>query len=169
MHYAFDTWLEREFPAVEFERYADDAVVHCATERQARQVWAALAERMDSVGLRLHPDKIKIVYCKDRKRRFDCECTSFTFLGFTFRARRAPAGDGKSMFAAFLPAISEDALKVKSHTVRGWRLPLRTTNDLAELAAWVNPVFRGWMQYYGKFYRTEMDGLLRRINAYLMP
>jgi RNA-directed DNA polymerase len=123
---------------------------------------------MDSVGLRLHPDKTKIVYCKDRKRRFDCECTSFTFLGFTFRARRAPAGDGKSMFAAFLPAISEDALKVKSHTVRGWRLPLRTTNDLAELAAWMNPVIRGWMQYYGKFYRTEMDGLLRRINAYLM-
>src|SRR3979411_634868 len=72
------------------------------------------------------------------------------------------------MFAAFLQAISKDALKVKSHTVRGWRLPLRTTNDLAELAAWMNPVIRGWMQYYGKFYRTEMDGLLRRINAYLM-
>ena len=124
---------------------------------------------MDSVGLRLHPDKTKIVYCKDRKRRFDCECTSFTFLGFTFRARKAPAGDGTSMFAAFLPAISKDALKVKSRTVRGWRLPLRTTNDLAELAAWMNPVIRGWMQYYGKFYRTEMDGLLRRINAYLMP
>lgn len=168
MHYAFDTWLEREFPAVEFERYADDAVVHCATERQARQVWAALAERMDSVGLRLHPDKTKIVYCKDRKRRFDYESTSFTFLGFTFRARKAPTRDGKSMFAAFLPAISKDALKAKSDTVRRWRLHLRTTNDLAELARWMNPVISGWMQYYGKFYRTELDGLLRRINTYLM-
>ncbi|GAA1995568.1 hypothetical protein GCM10009754_88290 [Amycolatopsis minnesotensis] len=153
---------------MEFERYADDAVVHCATERQARQVRAALVERMDSVGLRLHPDKTKIVYCKDRKRRFDFECTSFTFLGFTFRARTAPTRDGKSMFAGFLPAISKDALKAKSHTVRRWRLHLCTTNDLAELAAWMNPVIRGWMQYYGKFYRSEMNGLLRRINTYLM-
>ena len=168
MHYAFDTWLEREFPAVEFERYADDAVVHCSTERQAQQVRAALAERMENVGLRLHPDKTKIVYCKDRKRRFDYECTSFTFLGFTFRARKAPTRDGKSMFTAFLPAISKDALNAKSHTLRRWRLHLRTTNDLAELAAWMNPVIRGWMDYYGKFYRTGMYGLLRRINTYLM-
>lgn len=168
MHYAFDTWLEREFPAVEFERYADDAVVHCATERQAQQVWAALSERMESVGLRLHPDKTRIVYCKDRKRRFDVESSSFTFLGYTFRPRKAPTRDGKSMFTAFLPAISKDALKDKGRTVRRWRLHLRTTRNLAELAEWMNPIIRGWMQYYGKFYRTEMDGLLRRINTYLV-
>ncbi len=168
MHYAFDSWLEREFPTVEFERYADDAVVHCATERQARQVWAALSERMESVGLRLHPDKTRIVYCKDRKRRFDYESTSFTFLGYTFRPRKAPTRDGQSMFAAFLPAISKDALKDKGQTVRRWRLHLRTTRDLAGLAEWMNPIIRGWMQYYGKFYRTEMDGLLRRINTYLV-
>ena len=168
MHYAFDTWLEREFPSVEFERYADDAVVHCATERQARQVWAALSERMESVGLRLHPDKTRIVYCKDRKRRGTYESTSFTFLGYTFRPRKAPTWDGKSMFTAFLPAISTDALKDKGHVVRRWRLHLRTTRNLAELAAWMNPIIRGWMQYYGKFYRTEMDGLLRRINTYLV-
>jgi RNA-directed DNA polymerase len=168
MHYAFDTWLEREFPTVEFERYADDAVVHCATERQAQQVWAALSERMESVGLRLHPDKTRIVYCKDRKRRFDYESSSFTFLGYTFRPRKAPTRDGKSMFTAFLPAISKDALKDKGQTVRRWRLHLRTTRNLAELAEWMNPIIRGWMQYYGKFYRTEMDGLLRRINTYLV-
>lgn len=153
---------------MEFERYADDAVVHCVTERQARQVWAALAERMDSVGLRLHPDKTKIVYCKDSKRRLNYGDTSFTFLGFTFRARKAPTGDGKSMFASFLPAISKDALNAKSHTLRRWRVHLRATNDLAELAAWMNPVIRGWMDYYGTFYRTGMYGLLRRINTYLM-
>ena len=168
LHYAFDTWMEREFPAVEFERYADDAVVHCATERQARQVWAALSERMESVGLRLHPDKTRIVYCKDRKRRLDYESTSFTFLGYTFRPRKAPTWDGKSMFTAFLPAISTDALKAKSQTVRRWRLHLRTTGNLAELAEWMNPIIRGWMEYYGYFYRTEMNGLLRRINTYLV-
>ena len=88
MHYAFDLWLTREFPTVEFERYADDAVVHCVTQRQARQVLAALVVRMDDVGLRLHPDKTKIVYCKDNVRRGDHEHTSFTFLGFTFGPRR---------------------------------------------------------------------------------
>ena len=168
MHYAFDSWLEREFPAVEFERYADDAVVHCATERQARQVLAALAERMESVGLELHPAKTKIVYCKDRKRRFSYENTSFTFLGYTFRARKAPTGDGKSMFCAFLPAVSRDALKKMGGEVRRWRINLRTTSDLGELARWMNPVIRGWMSYYGKFYRTGLDGLLRRINTYLV-
>jgi len=168
MHYAFDSWLEREFPAVEFERYADDAVVHCATERQARLVLAALAERMESVGLELHPAKTKIVYCKDRKRRLDCENTSFTFLGYTFRARKAPTRDGQSMFSAFLPAVSRDALKEMGSEVRRWRINLRTTSDIGELAQWMNPVIRGWMTYYGKFYRTELHGLLRRINTYLM-
>ena len=168
MHYVFDSWLEREFPTVEFERFADDAVVHCATERQARRVLAALSDRMESVGLRLHPDKTKIVYCRDRKRRFDYDCTSFTFLGYTFRPRKAPTRDGKSMFTAFLPAISKDALKDKSRTVRRWRLHLRTTLDLEGLAEWMNPVIRGWMTYYGRFYRTEMYALLRRINTYLM-
>ena len=57
MHYAFDSWLEREWPTVQFERFADDAVVHCATERQARQVWAALAERMESVGCNCTPTR----------------------------------------------------------------------------------------------------------------
>jgi RNA-directed DNA polymerase len=168
MHYAFDSWLEREFPAVEFERYADDAVVHCATERQARLVLAALAERMETVGLELHPAKTKIVYCKDRNRRLDCEHTSFTFLGYTFRARKAPTRDGTSMFSAFLPAVSRDALKEMGSEVRRWRINLRTTSDIGELAQWMNPVIRGWMTYYGRFYRTGLHGLLRRINTYLV-
>ena len=169
MHYAFDKWLEREFPAVEFERYADDAVVHCATEQQARKVLAALEERMAEVGLELHPDKTRIVYCKDRnRRRSDCENTSFTFLGYTFRARRALTGDRTSMFSAFLPAVSRDALKRMNEEVRAWRVHLRTATELDELAAWINPVVRGWMTYYGRFYRTELDGLLKRINTYLV-
>lgn len=168
MHYAFDSWLEREFPTVEFERFADDAVVHCATERQAQEVRAALSERLESVGLRLHPDKTKIVYCKDRKRRLEYAQTSFTFLGYTFRVRKAPTRDGKSMFAAFLPAISTEALKDKGRVIRRWKLHLRTTSDLADLAEWLNPIIRGWMNYYGRFYRNEMFVLLRRINTYLV-
>ena len=169
MHYAFDKWLEREFPAVTFERFADDAVVHCATERQAREVLAALDNRMAEVGLQLHPDKTRIVYCQDRKRRHaDCEHTSFTFLGYTFCARKALTGDGNSMFASFLPAVSKDALKRMNEEVRSWRIHLRTATDLEDLAAWINPIIRGWMTYYGRFYRTALSSLLRRINTYLV-
>ena len=169
MHYAFDCWLEREFPAVRFERYADDAVVHCATERQAREVLAALEARMAEVGLQLHPDKTRIVYCKDgRRRRADCAGTSFTFLGYTFRARKAPARDGTSMFTGFLPAVSKDALKKMSGVVRSWRIHLRTATELQDLAERINPVVRGWINYYGRYYRTALDSLLRRINNYLM-
>ena len=103
------------------------------------------------------PGKTKVVYCKDRKRRLGYEHTSFTFLGYTFRARKAPTRDGKSMFAAFLPAISGDALKDKGRIIRRWRINLRTTSDLSELAEWMNPVIRGWMNYYGKFYRTGLN------------
>jgi group II intron reverse transcriptase/maturase len=169
MHYAFDTWLEREFPTVLFERFADDAVVHCATERQARDVLAALERRMAEVGLQLHPDKTRVVYCKDgKRRRTDCAQTSFTFLGYTFRARNAPTRSGTSMFTGFLPAVSTDALKRMSEEVRSWRIHRRTGTELQDLADWINPIVRGWMVYYGRFYRTALHRLLRRINTYLM-
>jgi RNA-directed DNA polymerase len=94
LHYAFDAFLAREFPTVPFERYADDAVVHCVSERQARQVWAALAERLAGLGLQLHPDKTRIVYCRDNRRRGSYEHTSFMFLGYTFAPRKAKGRDG---------------------------------------------------------------------------
>jgi RNA-directed DNA polymerase len=107
LHYAFDMWMTGEFPTARFERYVDDAVVHCVTERQARQVLAALHDRMAVIGLRLHPDKTRIVYCKDGKRRGDYAHTSFTFLGFTFRPRGMRAKNG-NIFGSFAPAISRE-------------------------------------------------------------
>jgi RNA-directed DNA polymerase len=167
MHYAFDSFLAREFPTVEFERYADDAVVHCVTERQARQVLAALADRLKGVGLRLHPDKTKIVYCRDGQRRGSYEHTSFTFLGFTFGPRAARGKHGK-LFVSFQPAVSPQALKKMSQQVRQWRLHRRTGLDLDGLAEAINSVVAGWMNYYGRFYRSQMYPLLQRINTYLM-
>jgi hypothetical protein len=76
LHYAFDAWMVREYPAVTFERYCDDAVVHCGGERQARQIRDAIAARMTQVGLELHPDKTRIVYCKDARRHGQSPPTS---------------------------------------------------------------------------------------------
>jgi group II intron reverse transcriptase/maturase len=166
MHYAFDTWMARNFSTIPFERYADDVVVHCVSQRQAQYVRRAIADRMTEVGLRLHPDKTRIVYCKDGKRQGSGEHTSFTFLGFTFRARKA-RGHGAN-FTSFLPAISKDALNKISGEVRDMRLHTLTGRQLAEVAKQINPIVRGWVQYYGAFYPSALHPLLQRINAYLM-
>jgi RNA-directed DNA polymerase len=167
LHYAFDTWVAREFDDVEFERYADDAIVHCASLERAEQVLAALTARMEQVGLVLHPGKTKIVYCKDGKRRSAHQCTSFTFLGFTFRPRSSRDRQGRT-FLAFLPAISTDALKRIGRVARRWRLHRRFFHTWEELAVGINPIVAGWMQYYGRFYRSGLYRLLARINAYLV-
>jgi RNA-directed DNA polymerase len=167
LHYALDTWMAGKFPSVPFERYVDDAVVHCRSERQAKMVRGALEERLGQVGLMLHPDKTRIVYCKDGKRRGSHEHTSFTFLGFTFRARAMRSRHG-NVFTGFGPAISKDALKKISAEVRSWRLHTHTTLTEKDLARWINPVIQGWMNYYGMFYKTALYPLLRRINGYLM-
>ncbi len=167
MHYAFDSWMARNFPDCPFERYADDVVVHCTNKRQAEAVLAGIAERMQEVGLRLHPEKTRLVYCKDGKRRGSQEHTSFTFLGYAFRARKARNKDGR-YFNSFLPAMSPEALKAKGADLRSMRVHRHTTWTLDDLAGWLNPIVRGWMTYYGRFYRSEMYPLLRRVSTYLM-
>ena len=167
LHYAFDSFLAREFPTVTFERYADDAVVHCATERQAREVWAALDARLAGLGLQLHPDTTRIVYYKDDRRRGAYAHTSFTFLGYTFQPRTAKTRDGR-LIVSFLPAVSAAALARMSGQVRDWRLHLWTARSLDELADAINAVVRGWMNYYGRFRRSALFPLLQRINTYLM-
>ena len=167
LHYAFDAWMARTFPGITFERYVDDAVVHCTTRGQAEHVAKAIGERMEQVGLQLHPDKTRIVYCQRGNRRALQECTSFTFLGFTFRQRGAKDRHGRT-FNGFLPAISKAALKRISGLVRSWQLHRHVRLNFADLARWINPVVRGWMQYYGAFYRSELYALFARINTYLM-
>lgn len=167
LHYAFDAWMARVFPTVLFERYVDDVVVHCISERQARFVLAAIKKRMTQVGLELHPEKTRIVYCQDDKRRGSYEHTEFVFLGYGFRRRSARSKYG-AMFLGFLPAISKQALKRIGAEVRSWRLHHRTRLTEKDLADWINPIVRGWMKHYGAFYRSALYPLLKRINAYLL-
>jgi RNA-directed DNA polymerase len=167
LHYAFDMWLARTFPAVAFERYCDDAVIHCASEEQARQVRDALAQRLAQVGLELHPEKTRIVYCKDADRRGDHEVTSFTFLGYTFRPRLAKNRWGKH-FVNFLPAVSKDAIKAMGREIRSWHLARRSDKSLNDLALMFNSIVQGWINYFGRFYKSMLYPLLRRINDHLV-
>jgi group II intron reverse transcriptase/maturase len=166
MHYAFDKWMDREHPGSPFERYADDVVVHCDTEAQARSLWAALAERLGSLGLELHPDKTKVVYCKDGRRRGDFEHTSFDFLGYTFRRRLAKGRRG--FFVNFSPAISATAKKAIGKKIRDWHLNRRSGTDLSGLAWGINAQVRGWINYYGAFYRSELYSIAKRIDQHLV-
>lgn len=165
MHYAFDRWITRTHRGCLFERYADDVVVHCDTEDQARLVLAEISERLLSLGLELHPAKTKIVYCKDANRTADSEHTSFDFLGYTFRGR--PALGRWGLFINFSPAISVKARKAISQTVRAWHLNRRSSTDLPRLARAINAQVRGWINYYGAFYRSELGFLTWRIDAHL--
>ena len=171
MHYAFDAWMDREYPGCPFERYADDVVVHCDvvhcdTEEQARQLRAALAERLGSLGLELHPAKTKIVYCQDANRRGEAEHTSFDFLGYTFRGRLVRGRRG--FFVSFAPAMSTTAKKAKGHQIRAWHLNRRSGSDLFGLAQGINPQVRGWINYYGAFYRSMLYSLAARIDEHLV-
>jgi RNA-directed DNA polymerase len=168
LHYAFDAWMARTWPSVRFERYVDDAVVHCASQRQALVVQASIAARMAEVGLELHPTKTKVVYCRDSNRRGGHDNISFDFLGYTFRARAAVNKRTNTEFSSFAPAISRDKLVDKGREVRSWRIHRHVNDDLADLAERINPIVRGWMTYWGHFHRAHMYGLLQRINAYLM-
>jgi RNA-directed DNA polymerase len=167
LHYAFDVWMARTFPAVRFERYADDAIVHCGTERQARDVLAAIAARLADCGLELNESKTRIVFCKDRRRRGSSEHESFTFLGFTYRPRLCQNRQGEH-FVGFTPAMSREAGARIRHEIRRWRLHLRTTTTLTDLARTINAVIRGWINYYGRYYRSELRPTLVRINDYLV-
>ena len=166
MHYAFDKWMSRENPACPFERYADDIVAHCTSEEQARALRASIAERLGALGLELHPDKTKIVYCKDANRRGTSEHVSFDFLGYTFRGRLARGPRG--LFVSFAPAISAKAKKAVGQKIRAWHLNRRTGTDLSALASEINPQVRGWINYYGAFHRSELCSLVRRINEHLL-
>ncbi|MGZ6623808.1 MAG: group II intron maturase-specific domain-containing protein, partial [Solirubrobacteraceae bacterium] len=143
-----------------FERYADDGVVHCQSRRQAELVPAGIAARMNEVGLRLHPQKTRIVYCRDSNRREPSQHTTFTFLGFAFRPRKARNRNGE-YFTAFLPAISPEALKAKGARLRELRIHRRTDLTLDDLARWLNPIIAGWIRYYGRFYRSALNPLLK--------
>jgi group II intron reverse transcriptase/maturase len=163
LHYAFDMWMRRNHPDVPFERYADDAICHCRSEAQAQGLRESLERRFAECGLVLHPDKTKIVYCKDDDRPGDYPNQSFDFLGYTFRPRLVKWPDGQ-VRVGFTPAISNKALKAIRQTVRCWAIPRRSEWSLEGLAEWINPFMRGWINYYGRFSRSALIPLYDHVN-----
>lgn len=167
LHYTFDAWMQREFPSIPFERYADDSVCHCRSKAQADYLRATLERRFAECGLELHPEKTKVVYCKDGDRTGEHPVTSFDFLGYTFRARRSKNWKGK-YFVNFSPAVSGKATKAIRREVRAWKLPCRSDMSLNDLARTYNAAIRGWVNYYGAYYKSALYPTLRHIDRKLV-
>ncbi len=151
LHYAFDRWMAANFPKVPFCRYADDGLIHCRSLRQAHYLKNRLAERLRECGLELHPDKTKVVYCRDIHRQQEYETIQFDFLGYTFRPRRSKDRYGR-VFVNFTPAVSRSATKALRQEIRGWRLQLKSDKSMEDLSRMFGPVIRGWINYYCRFH-----------------
>ena len=167
LHYAFDRWMKSHYPSVRFERYADDIVIHFKYGNEARIFRKHLEERLRNCQLELHPTKTKIVYCKDEDRTGDFPTTSFEFLGFEFRPRGSKNKEGK-IFCNFLPAVSRRSMIKMQRIVRAWRLKWCCEKSLEDLSRMFNPIVRGWIQYYGKYYKSALYRLAQQINWHLV-
>ena len=163
MHYTFDTWMKRTYPALPWCRYADDGLVHCRTEAEAQAVKEALAKRLEECKLMMHPDKTRVVYCKDGRRKGKYENTKFDFLGYTLRARLIK-GPNKGMFIGFNAAVSSKAVKAMRQTTRKLGIRQRTDLEITDLSKWFNPILRGWKEYYGKFYPSALKPVYSHLN-----
>ncbi len=167
LHYVFDKWMERNYPQNPFCRYADDGITHCRTEAEAKLLLKSLDVRFKECGLELHPEKTKIVYCKDDDRRGEYSDTSFDFLSYTFRPRRSKNRWGK-FFVSFLPGVSNKAGKAMRQKAWKWKMHLRSDKSLEDLSRMFSPVIRGWINYYSKFYKSALYPTLQHLNRTLV-
>ena len=167
LHHVFDTWMNREYPGCPFERYADDVVIHCSSQKQALEVKAAVEARLRRCKLEAHPDKTRLVYCRDGKRNQNHEHIQFDFLGYSFRPRCAKDREGER-FCGFLPAISTKATKAMVAEMRDWDIHRKSDKELADLSRMFNPIIRGWVAYYGRYYPSALQRAFACLNRRLV-
>jgi hypothetical protein len=168
MHYAFDLWMERTRPDLPWCRYADDGLVHCRTENEAEALKAELQTRLAECQLEMHPTKTRIVYCKDRRRTGTYPNVKFDFLGYEFRPRAVRMTRGGKLSCGFTPAVSPSAQKAMRATIRDLDIRRRTQVSLADIAQRINPLLRGWIEYYGRYTPSAMEPILRYVNQTLL-
>jgi RNA-directed DNA polymerase len=166
LHYTFDEWMRRNHSNISFERYADDTICHCVSQKQAEFIHRAIKKRFAECKLELNEEKTKIVYCKRNHRNIEYECIQFDFLGYTFRPRRSIDTHGE-VFLNFSPAVSKKARTKIWETIRDWNQKYWVQMKLEDIAKQINPIIQGWINYYGKFNPGVLKEVLKRINLKL--
>ena len=168
LHYVMDMWLSKHHPECPFERYADDSVIHCVSKTQAERLLQSLGARLQECGLEMHPEKTKIVYCKDSNRRNETErYAEFDFLGYTFKPRQAQHRIRKETFTNWLPAVSRKSMQSMTDKMKCWTIFRASGVEIEEIAKAINPMLQGWINYYGRFYKTELKDFMNRVNQML--
>lgn len=168
MHYVFDKWLLKYYANVPWCRYADDGILHCNSKAEATEMRKVLRKRFSECGLEMHPEKTRIIYCKDGSRKGEYEHTEFDFLGYTFRRRLVKNTRRNSLFVSFTPAVSKSALKAMRREIRASGIRNRTDWSIEQIAKWLNPKLNGWINYYGRYTRSGLSSVLRHINITLI-
>lgn len=166
MHYVFDDYMSKEFPDINWVRYADDGCLNCVSLKQAKYMIKVLDKRFELFGLELNLSKTKIVYCKDDDRKGSYENISFDFLGYTFKPRGAKNKYGK-YFTSFLPGMSGKAQKTIRKEVRSWKLQIKVDKTLEDISRMFNSKIQGWINYYTHYYKSEIYDTLKYINRCL--
>lgn len=168
LHYVFDVWMEKRHPGKPWCRYADDGLVHCKTEEEAQFLWIELKQRFEACGLELHPEKTKIIYCKDASRKDHYPRTSFTFLGYEFRQRRSYHRTTHKVFQNFSSAVSRASMKSMRQSIRLSKIRHRSDLSLQDIADRYNPILNGWIGYYGHYYKSALNPVMIYFNTTLM-
>lgn len=163
LHYVFDMWMKRNFPQAPFERYADDGVVHCKTKEEAVFIKECLTKRFAECRLELHPTKTRIVYCKDKDRTKEEDLTEFDFLGYTFKAVHIMCRDGKTRLN-FIASVSKTSAKAFRDKIKMLEIHKKTGCKIDMIAEILNPMLRGWINYFGKFNPSAMRYTLQCIE-----
>ena len=164
LHYAFDVWMERNYPIAPFARYADDAIIHCKSEKEAKEIKEALNQRMKQCKLELHPDKTRIVYCKDEDRTEDYPITQFDFLGYTYKAVYIKCKDGK-LRNNFIASASQKACKNLRDKIKELKLHKMSGSSINIIAKSINPIVRGWINYFGKYNVSALKYTIKCIES----
>ncbi|KAA1241033.1 group II intron reverse transcriptase/maturase [Aquimarina sp. RZ0] len=164
LHYGLDKWLEQTDATVKFTRYADDVILHCKSQSHAEQMLGAIKNRMQNIGLELHPQKTKIVYCKDYRRREKYHNVKFDFLGYSFQPRTSKSKKRRGLFLGFDCAISICSRKQIADKLGEIKVHRMTANSIVGIAKILNPMIRGWINYYGKFRKSMLHGVFKLLN-----
>ena len=168
LHYAMDKWLEQNHPKVEFVRYADDAILHCRTKAEAEQTLEALDQRIKACGLELHPEKTKLVYCRDYRRQESFETVKFDFLGYSFQPRSTKSKQTGKLFLGFDCAISISSKKRIADKLEELEIDRLNFRSIVGVALYLEPLLRGWINYYGKFRITELKPVFLMLRQRLV-
>ena len=168
LHYTMDKWLEINHPIVNYVRYADDAILHCRSMAHAEFVLRELGKRMQACGLELHPEKTKIVYCKDYRRQGTHANVKFDFLGYSFQPRSTLSKKTGKLFLGFDCAISISSKKRIADKLEELDIVNLSFKSIVGVAQFLEPYIRGWINYYGKFRLYSMNPVFQWLRKRLV-